>query len=171
MKNPKIHPSATVFPGAVVLGDVELMEDSSLWFGAVVRAEYESLTIGRRSNVQDNCVIHVDTGHPCRIGDDVTIGHGAILLGCTIGDNTLVGMGAVVLNDAVIGENCIIGARALVTGGKVFPAGSLIMGVPAKVVRPLTEEEMESNRASAEHYVRSSREVATHLAQHPLKER
>lgn len=163
MKNPKIHPSATVLPGAVVLGDVELMEDSSLWFGAVVRAEQASLTIGRRSNVQDNCVIHVDTGHPCRIGDDVTIGHGAILHGCSIGCNTLVGMGAVVLNDAIIGENCIIGARALVTGGKVFPSGSLIMGVPAKVVRPLTEEEIESNRASAEHYVRSARDVKDYL--------
>jgi carbonic anhydrase/acetyltransferase-like protein (isoleucine patch superfamily) len=106
----------------------------------------------------------VDTGHPCRIGDDVTIGHGAVLHGCTIGDNTLVGMGAVVLNDAVIGENCIIGARALVTGGKVFPAGSLIMGVPAKVVRPLTEAEIESNRASAAHYVRSACDVKDHLA-------
>ena len=114
-------------------------------------------------------IIHEEIAR--RIGDDVTVGHGAILHGCTIGNNTLIGMGAVVLNDAVIGDNCIVGARALVTGGKVFPAGSLIMGVPAKVVRPLTEEEMESNRTSAEHYVRSSREVATHLAQHPLKER
>lgn len=164
MKNPKIHPSATVFSGAVVLGDVTLMEDSSVWFGAVVRAEHDSLVIGRRSNVQDNCVIHVDTAHPCHVGDDVTIGHGAILHGCTIGDNTLVGMGAVVLNDAVIGKNCIIGARALVTGGKVFPDGSLIMGVPAKAVRPLTEEEINSNRESAAHYVACAREVAEHLS-------
>ena len=164
MKNPKIHPAATVFPGAVVLGDVTIAEDSSIWFGAVVRAELDQLTIGRRSNVQDNCVIHVDHDHPCHVGDDVTIGHGAILHGCTIGDNTLVGMGAVVLNDAVIGENCIIGARALVTGGKVFPPNSLIMGVPAKVVRPLTDEEIESNRASATHYVESAREVSEHLS-------
>ncbi len=165
MKNPKIHPAATVFPGAVVLGDVTVMEDSSIWFGAVVRAELDTLTIGRRSNIQDNCVIHVDAGAPCHVGDDVTVGHGAILHGCTIGDNTLVGMGAVVLNGAVIGENCIIGARALITGGKEFPAGSLIMGVPAKAVRLLTEEEIESNRASAAHYVESAREVAAHLSQ------
>ncbi len=171
MKNPKIHPTATVFPGAVVLGDVTLMEDSSLWFGAVVRAELDQLTIGRRSNIQDNCVIHVDAGYPCHVGDGVTVGHGAILHGCTIGDNTLVGMGAVVLNGAVIGENCIIGARALITGGKEFPPGSLIMGVPAKVVRPLTEEEMESNRASAAHYVVSAREISEHLSRNPLKER
>lgn len=164
MKNPKIHPTATVFPGAVVLGDVTLMEDSSVWFGAVIRAELDELTIGCRSNVQDNCVIHVDAGHPCHVGDGVTIGHGAILHGCTIGDNTLVGMGAVVLNDAVIGENCIIGARALVTGGKEFPPGSLIMGVPAKAIRPLTEEEIESNRVSAAHYVASAREVSRHLS-------
>ena len=171
MKNPQIHPTATVFPHAVVLGDVTLMEESSIWFGAVTRAELDSLTVGRRSNVQDNCVIHVDASHPCRIGDDVTVGHGAILHGCTIGNNTLIGMGAVVLNDAVIGDNCIVGARALVTGGKVFPDGWLIMGVPAKAIRPLTEEELESNRASAAHYVASAREVSTHLAQHPLKER
>ncbi|MBR6554757.1 MAG: gamma carbonic anhydrase family protein, partial [Clostridia bacterium] len=131
MKIPQIHPSATVFPHAVVLGDVTLMEDSSLWFGAVVRAELDSLTVGRRSNIQDNCVVHVDSAHPCRIGDGVTVGHGAILHGCTIGSNSLIGMGAVVLNDAVIGDNCIVGARALVTGGKVFPDGWLIMGVPA----------------------------------------
>lgn len=171
MKIPQIHPSATVFPHAVVLGDVTLMEDSSLWFGAVVRAELDSLTVGRRSNIQDNCVVHVDSAHPCRIGDGVTVGHGAILHGCTIGSNSLIGMGAVVLNDAVIGDNCIVGARALVTGGKVFPDGWLIMGVPAKAVRPLTEEEIESNRASAEHYVHAAREVAAHLVQHPLKER
>ena len=171
MKIPQIHPSATVFPHAVVLGDVTLMEDSSLWFGAVVRAELDSLTVGRRSNIQDNCVVHVDSAHPCRIGDGVTVGHGAILHGCTIGSNSLIGMGAVVLNDAGIGDNCIVGARALVTGGKVFPDGWLIMGVPAKAVRPLTEEEIESNRASAEHYVHAAREVAAHLAQHPLKER
>lgn len=164
MKKPKIHPTSTVFSGAVVLGDVTLMEDSSIWFGAVVRAEHDSLAIGCRSNVQDNCVIHVDAGHPCRVGDDVTVGHGAILHGCTIGDNTLVGMGAVVLNDAVIGKNCIVGARALVTGGKSFPDGSLIMGVPAKVVRPLTEAEIRSNRESAAHYVACAREVTEYLS-------
>ena len=97
MKIPQIHPSATVFPHAVVLGDVTLMEDSSLWFGAVVRAELDSLTVGRRSNIQDNCVVHVDSAHPCRIGDGVTVGHGAILHGCTIGSNSLIGLGAVVL--------------------------------------------------------------------------
>lgn len=163
MKNPSIDPSAAILPGAVVFGDVTLQEDSSIWFGAVVRAEYDHLTIGRRSNIQDNCVLHVDAQHPCRIGDDVTVGHGAILHGCTIGSNSLVGMGAVVLNDAVIGENSIVGARALVTGGKTFPPGSLIMGVPAKAVRPLTEEEMESNRASAAHYVTAARQVLAHL--------
>ena len=153
MKNPKIHPAATVFPGAVVLGDVTIAEDSSIWFGAVVRAELDQLTIGRRSNVQDNCVIHVDHDHPCHVGDDVTIGHGAIIHGCKIGNNCLVGMGAIVLDGAVIGDDCLVAAGSLVTGKMDAPAGSLIMGNPAKVVKEMTPEQIASNKTSAKHYV------------------
>lgn len=169
MKNPKIHPAAVVLPGTVLLGDVTVGAQSSVWFGTVIRAEHDALIIGARTNIQDNSVLHVDNGHRCTVGDGVTIGHGAIVHGCTVGDNTLVGMGAVILNDAQVGRDCVIGARALVTQGKVIPDGSLVMGVPGKVVRPLTPEEIESNRRSAAHYVEEAREVAAHLA--VLKER
>lgn len=171
MKNPQIHADCVLLPGTVVLGDVTIGADSSVWFGSVLRAEHDRMVIGARTNIQDNCVLHVDNGHRCTLGDGVTVGHGAIVHGCTVGDNTLVGMGAVILNDAVVGKDCIVGARALVTQGKHIPAGSLVMGVPAKVVRPLTPEEIEGNRRSAGHYVEEAREVAAHLAAHPLKER
>ena len=157
MKNPQIHPTATVFPHAVVLGDVTLMEESSIWFGAVARAELDSLTVGRRSNVQDNCVIHVDASHPCRIGDDVTIGHGAILHGCTIGNNTMVGMGAIVLSGAKIGSNCLIGAGAVVTGKMDAPDGSLLLGNPAKIVKEVTPEMIEEIKKDAALYIQLAR--------------
>ena len=151
-KTPRIAPTAFVAYNATVAGDVTLGEQTGVFFGAVIRAEHDAITVGDGTNVQDCCVLHCDAGYPVSIGRDCTIGHGAIIHGCTIGDNTLIGMGAIVLNGAKIGSNCIIGAGALVTGGTVIPDGSLVVGSPAKVKRPVTDAEIESNRASAASY-------------------
>jgi carbonic anhydrase/acetyltransferase-like protein (isoleucine patch superfamily) len=145
---------------AVILGNVELEEDVGVWFGAVVRGDNERITIGRGSNIQDNCVLHTDPGFPMTVGTRCTIGHRTILHGCTIGDGSLVGMGATILNGARIGKNCLIGAAALVTEGKEFPDGSLVVGAPAKVVRELTDNEIEQLARSAEHYVVNARRFA-----------
>lgn len=149
--------SVYVAEGAVVLGDVTIGEESSVWFNAVVRGDEDSIRIGRRSNVQDNAVIHTDPGHQVVIGDDVTIGHGAIVHGCTVGSGTLIGMGAVVLNGARIGKNCIIGAGALVTQNKEIPDGSVAFGSPAKVVHANTPEGIAENLRNARVYVDNSR--------------
>lgn len=145
----------TVFiaDGARVLGDVEIGKNSSVWFNAVIRADSAKVKIGSRSNIQDNAVIHTSKDFGVRIGDNVTIGHGAIVHGCTVKNNVMIGMGAIVLNGAVIEENCIIGAGALVTQGKVIPAGSLVFGNPAKVVRSLTDSEISSITDNAASYV------------------
>ena len=156
MKKPVIHPSAFIAPNATVLGDVTVGENSSLFFGAVVRSEFVPIVIGKDTNIQDNCVLHADPGLPMAIGSGATIGHGAILHSCTVGDNTLIGMGAIILNGAVIGENCIVAAGALVPQNMVIPPRSLVMGSPAKVRREVTEEEIAANRLSAECYVREA---------------
>ena len=156
MKTPHIHPSAFLAPNATVMGDVTVGAQSSLFFGAVVRSEFVPIVIGRGTNIQDNCVLHADPGLPMTVGEDVTVGHGAILHSCTVGDNSLIGMGAIVLNGAVIGRNCIVAAGALVPQGMVVPDGSLVMGSPAKVRRELTDQEIEANRQSAEGYVREA---------------
>ena len=156
MKTPDIHPSAFLAPNATVMGDVTVGAQSSLFFGAVVRSEFVPIVIGRGTNIQDNCVLHADPGLPMTVGEDVTVGHGAILHSCTVGDNSLIGMGAIVLNGAVIGRNCIVAAGALVPQGMVVPDGSLVMGSPAKVRRELTDQEIEANRQSAEGYVREA---------------
>ena len=156
-KVPRLHPSAWVADNATVLGDVELGEESSVWFGAVLRGDTEPLRVGRRSNVQDGSILHADAGLPTTIGDDVTIGHLVMLHGCTIGDGSLIGIGAVVLNGARIGKHCLVGARSLVTEGKSFPDGSLIMGSPAVVVRPLSVEQIEGLRKSAAHYTANAK--------------
>ena len=156
MKTPNIHPSAFLAPNATVMGDVTVGAQSSLFFGAVVRSEFVPIVIGRGTNIQDNCVLHADPGLPMTVGEDVTVGHGAILHSCTVGDNSLIGMGAIVLNGAVIGRNCIVAAGALVPQGMVVPDGSLVMGSPAKVRRQLTDQEIEANRQSAEGYVREA---------------
>jgi carbonic anhydrase/acetyltransferase-like protein (isoleucine patch superfamily) len=124
---------------AVLVGQVRLKRDASIWFGAVLRAEDDVIEIGERSNVQDNCVLHVEEGFPLTIGDDCTIGHKAMLHGCTIGSNTLIGMCATVLDGACIGNNCLVGANALITGNTVIPDNSLVMGSPGKVVRQIDE--------------------------------
>ena len=151
---PQLHPSVFVAVGAVVVGDVQVGEDASIWFNAVVRGDTEPIRIGQRTNIQDGAVLHADPGFPCVLADGVTVGHRAIVHGATVEPNVVVGMGAIVLNGARIGENSIIGAGAVVTEGAIIPPGSLALGVPAKVVRQLSEEEIERGRRSAEHYVR-----------------
>lgn len=148
----------TVFiaDGARVLGDVEIGKNSSVWFNAVIRADSAKVKIGNRSNIQDNAVIHTSKNFGVRIGDNVTVGHGAIVHGCTVKNNVMIGMGAIVLNGAVIEENCIIGAGALVTQGKVIPAGSLVFGNPAKIVRNLTDQEISSITDNAASYVKEA---------------
>ena len=163
MKTPQIDPTVFIAPNATVLGDVTIGVDCSVFFGAVVRAEHDAITIGGGTNIQDNCVLHVDEGFPLSVGQNVTVGHGAILHGCTVGDNTLIGMGAIVLNWAVIGKNCVIGAGALVTGRTVIPDGSLAVGSPAKVRRAATAEEIAANAASAAGYVTEGRHYKDEL--------
>lgn len=152
MKKPVIHPTAFVAPNATLRGDISLAADSSVFYGAVLRGDTASITIGEGSNIQDNCVVHVDPGLPVTVGKNVTVGHGAILHGCTIGDETLIGMGAIVLNGAQIGKSCLIGAGALVTQNAVIPDGCMAVGSPARVKRPLTPEEMDGLRQSAADY-------------------
>ena len=161
LKKPVIDPSAFIAPGAVILGDVTVGADCGIYFGAVLRAERAAIVIGDGSNVQDNCVLHVDEGFPLTVGRGCTIGHGAILHGCTVGDNALIGMGAVVLNGAVIGRDCIIGAGALVPQNAVIPDGSVAVGNPARVRRAVTEADIASNARSASFYVEESREFKT----------
>lgn len=154
---PRIAESAWVADSAQVMGNVELADDASIWFGAVLRGDTETIRIGRRSNVQDSSVLHADMGMPLVVGDDVTVGHKVMLHGCTIGDGALIGIGAIVLNGARIGKGCLVGAGALVTEGKEFPDGSMILGSPARVVRELTAEQRDGLRLSALHYVENAR--------------
>lgn len=149
----RVDPTAFIAPNAVLVGDVQIGAFSSVWFGCVLRGDTDRIHIGARSNVQDLTVIHNDAGDPTTLGEGVTIGHRVVLHGCTVGDGALVGMGAVVLNNARIGEQCLVGAGALVTQGKVFPPRTLILGSPARAVRPLTDAELADIAASAQHYV------------------
>ena len=155
--------AAFVAPDADLYGGITAGEDTSFWFHAVVRADDAPIVIGRGSNIQDNAVVHVDEGFPVHIGEDVTVGHGAIVHGCTIGDRTLIGMGAVILNGAVIGADCIIGAGALVTGKMVILDGSMVMGSPAVVRRPVTEEEKAASLKNARHYVEEGKKYAAYF--------
>ena len=154
---PQIADSAWVADSAQVIGSVELADDSSVWFGAILRGDTEPLRIGRGSNVQDGSIIHADAGFPVTVGEGVTIGHQVMLHGCSIGDGSLIGIQAVILNGARIGQHCLVGAGALVTEGKEFPDGSMIIGSPAKVVRQLTPEQIERLKGSAAHYVENAR--------------
>lgn len=147
-----IDKSVYMARGSVVTGDVTIEEGCGIWYNAVIRGDEDSVVIGKGSNIQDNAVVHVDAGCPVRIGEGVTVGHGAIIHGCTIGDNSLIGMGAIVLNGAVIGRDCIIGAGALVTGGSVIPDGSVAFGNPAKVRKENSPEGIASNRHNAQVY-------------------
>lgn len=154
---PTIHATAFVAPGADVIGDVTLGEESSVWFQCVLRGDINRIVIGPRSNVQDGVVVHLADDRGTEVGELVTVGHKAILHACTIADEVLVGMGAIVLDGAEIGARSIVGAGALVTGGKKFPAGSLILGSPAKVVRTLSQEEQAGIQGWAKKYVEVSR--------------
>lgn len=150
---PQLHETAWVADSATVIGNVRLHEEASVWYGAVVRGDNELITVGRGSNVQDGSVLHTDHGFPLTLGEGVTVGHQVTLHGCSIGDGSLVGIQAVVLNGARIGRNCLVGAGALVTEGKEFPDNSLIMGSPAKMVRELTPEQSQRLRQSAQNYI------------------
>lgn len=150
---PQTSDSAFVAPNCTLIGDVSVGPWSSVWYGAVARADMAAIIIGARSNVQDNCVLHTDNDRPCIIGDDVTIGHSAIIHGCTIENKCLIGMGAIILNGAVIGEGSLVGAGALVTQGTKIPPNSLVIGSPARVKRQLTPQEAESIGYSAREYV------------------
>jgi carbonic anhydrase/acetyltransferase-like protein (isoleucine patch superfamily) len=146
-----------VAPTAAVIGRVTLGRDANIWFGAVLRGDSEAITIGDRTNVQDNSVIHVDSDAPVTIGPDVTIGHAAVVHGCTVGGFSLIGIGATILSHAVIGEYCLVGAGALITERKQFPARSLIIGAPARRTRELTDDELRMLEQSAAHYVAQGR--------------
>ena len=162
-KAPELGAGTWVADSAQVIGAVALGENASVWFGAVIRGDTETIRIGRNSNVQDLSVLHADIGMPLTIGDNVTVGHQVMLHGCTIGDGSLIGIQAVVLNGAKIGRNCIVGAGSVVTEGKEFPDNSLIIGSPAKVARTLDDAAVERIRKSAEHYVQNGRRHAQGL--------
>ena len=150
---PTLHPTAWVADNANVIGRVTLAEDTSVWFGVVIRGDTSTITVGKGSNIQDNSVLHADIGMPLIIGEGVTVGHQAMLHGCSVGNNSLIGIGAIVLNGVKIGNNCLVGAGALVTEGKEFADGSMIIGSPAKAVRMLSPEQIEGLKMSARHYV------------------
>ena len=153
-----IKDSVVICPLAQVVGDVELGEDVSIWHGAVLRGDTDSITIGDNSNVQDNCVVHCTKGFPVEIGENVSIGHGAVVHGCKLDDNVLIGMNATVLNGAHISKNSIVGAGAVVSEGKEFPENSLILGVPAKAVKQVSDEQIAMIKNNAEHYVKLSKQ-------------
>lgn len=155
-KCPKTGENVFIAPGAVVIGDVTLGDGSSVWYHSTVRGDDDTIVIGCCTNIQDNAVLHVDHGVSLTIGDGCSVGHSAVLHGCQIGDNTLIGMGAIVLNGAKIGNDCVVGAGALITQNKEIPDRSLVLGSPGRVVRSLTEEEVQENRRNAQVYVRES---------------
>lgn len=148
-----IDESVFIASGAVILGDVRIGAQSSVWYNVVLRGDTDTISIGPRTNVQDGAVLHVDAGMPCLIGAGVTIGHQAVVHGALVEDDVLIGIGAIVLSGARISHDCIIGAGSLVTGHSVIPPRSMVLGVPGRVVRLLTDEEVQSIRAAAEHYV------------------
>ena len=151
--SPQVAPSAWIAPGAYVIGDVHLDEESSVWYGAVLRGDTEPIRVGARTNVQDGCVMHADPGYPATVGEGCVVGHNAVVHGCEIGDGCLVGMGATILNGAKVGDGSIVAAGALVTENKTFPPGSLIVGVPAKRVGDVGEEQARDIQRGAGEYV------------------
>lgn len=144
--------STYIAKGAILSGDIDLELETTIWFNAVLRGDAAKISIGKRSNVQDLAMIHVSEGYPVTIGENVTIGHSAIIHGCTIKDHALIGMGAIILNGAVIGQHAIIGAGALITEGMIVPSRSLVLGVPGKVIRLVTEAEIKETIDNAKHY-------------------
>lgn len=157
-KNPIISKESFTAENSSIIGEVILEDHSSIWFGAVLRADVNTIKIGKGTNIQDNCTVHVDDDYDVIIGENVTVGHNAIIHGCKIGDNSLIGMGSIILDGATIGSNTIIGAGSLVTSNKEIPSGVLCLGSPAKVIRELTEEEIISIKNSSKHYIELSKE-------------
>ena len=151
---------------ATLIGNVHLAADASVWFGAVIRAENDAIRIGRGSNIQDGAILHTDPGIELEVGDDVTVGHRAMLHGCRIGDGSLIGIGATLLNHSSVGRDCLVGAHALITEGKTFPDGVLIVGAPAQIVRELSDEERAQLRGAAKGYVQQSRRYQRELSPH-----
>lgn len=155
---PKIHPSVYVAEGAKIIGDVQIGEDCSVWFNAVLRGDMAPIIIGNRCNIQDAAVGHVNTDEPLILADDVSVGHAAIIHGCTIGKGTLIGMGAIVLNGAEIGEYALVGAGSIVTENKKIPPYTLSLGSPARVVRELTEDDLQRMYRTTQNYVDKGKE-------------
>ena len=153
MIKPTIDSTAFVAKGAAVYGNVTLKKEANVWYNATIRSVDDPIIIGEGTNIQDNAVVHTDKGYVVEIGSLVTIGHGAIIHGCSIGDNSLIGMGAIILNGAKIGNNCIVGAGALVTKNTIVPDNSLVLGSPAKVIRQVTEEEIQASIDNAKLYI------------------
>lgn len=157
-KTPQVHSSVYMAPGAKVIGDVILEENVSIWFNAVLRGDYEQITVGKGSNVQDGTVVHSDPRYAVKIGENITIGHNVIIHGCEIGNGSLIGMGAIIMNGAVIGEGSLIAAGTLIPEGKVIEPGVLVAGVPGRVVRKLTDEQIERLLVGPAGYVKNSRQ-------------
>ena len=162
-RRPQRGQNVFVADNARIIGSDELADDSSIWFGVVIRGDNDLITIGPQSNVQDNAVLHTDGGIPLTLGRGVTVGHNAMLHGCTVGDYSLIGINAVVLNKARIGKHCIIGANALIPEGMEIPDGSLVVGSPAVIKRQLSEQQQKMLEASAAHYVHNARRYRTEL--------
>lgn len=160
---PYIPTSAWIARSAMVIGNVRLEREASVWFGAVLRGDIEPIHIGEGSNIQDNAILHTDVGYPLTVGRFCTIGHRAVLHGCAIGENSLVGIGATVLSGATVGANCIVGAHALVTEGRAIPDNSLVIGSPAKVVRELSAEEITGIAHNAKHYIENFKRFSAEL--------
>ncbi len=154
---PKIHENTFIANSADIIGNVEIFENVSIWFGAVLRGDVEKIIVGKNSNIQDNSTVHTDFGIPCIIGENVTVGHNVVLHSCNISDNVIVGMGSTILNGAKIAKNCLVGANSLVTHKLEYEEGMLILGNPAKIVRILTDEEIEHIIKNANHYVENAK--------------
>ena len=159
MNTPQIENSCYIAEDATVIGNVKLKERCSIWNHATIRSNYQPIIIGMGSNIQDNAVVHVDKDYAVKIGENVTVGHSAIVHGCQVGDNTLVGMGSIILNGAIVGKNCIIGAGSLITQNVVIPDNSLVIGSPAKVLRKVTEDEIREIYENAIRYQQEAKEA------------
>ena len=158
---PKMDASVFVADGAKIVGDVTIGKNCGVWYNAVIRGDDEPIVIGDNTNVQDNATLHTGVGFPLHVGNNVSIGHNAIVHGCDVGNDTLIGMGAIIMNGAKVGKNCVIGAGAVVTEGKDIPDGSLCMGIPAKVIREVTESDIAHTLKNANHYVSLANEHKT----------
>lgn len=162
-KKPEVHESVFIAPGSHIIGDVRIGKESTVWFNAVLRGDEGPITIGERTSIQDNVTCHLYEGSPLCIGDEVTVGHNAILHGCKIGDRSIVGMGSTILDGVEIGEECIIGANTLIPNSKKIPPRSLVVGSPGKVVRELTDRDLELIQLSIESYVQKGKEYRQFL--------